>query len=503
MRRETAAAGKGADLKPKKICLAVDLGASGGRVVAGIYDGTRLELAELDRFPNDPVKEADGWHWNLEGLLASVKGGIALAVKKYGEEVVSAGVDTWGVDYGLLDEAGKLLCAPFQYRDRRTQGMEDAAFRRMPRRDIYRRTGIQFLFFNTLFQLLAESPARLERARRLLFMPDLIHYFLTGVAVNEKTMASTSQLLNPGCQEWEQDVIKAMGFPQRIFGRLVDAGTVLGKLRPDVMSEVGAKRLRIITPAEHDTASAVVGVPAEESEPAFLSSGTWSCMGRELKHPAISDASFQAAFSNEGGVFGTTRFLKNIAGMWLLQESKRNWDAAGKSVRYADLVAQAEKSPPFIAFIDPDAVDFQAPSNMVEAIAAFCRRTGQKPPADPGAYTRLILESLALKYRFVKESLAKVTGKPIDRIYIVGGGSQNHLLNQFTAEALNCAVVAGPVEAASIGNVIMQLFALGDVHSPAEGRALIRRSFDTKSFQPENTRAWDDAYARFQKILPH
>ncbi|HUA69143.1 MAG TPA: rhamnulokinase family protein [Candidatus Saccharimonadales bacterium] len=490
-------------MNSQKICLAVDLGASGGRVVAGIYDGNRLELAELNRFPNDPVKGTNGWHWNLEGLFASVKDGIALAVKKYGEAVVSAGVDTWGVDYGLLDADGKLLCAPFQYRDRRTQGMEEAAFRRMPRQEIYERTGIQFLFFNTLFQLLAESPARLERAKHLLFMPDLIHYFLTGVAVNEKTIASTSQLLNPGTQEWEQEVIKAMGFPGRIFGRLVDAGTVLGKLRPHVMSEVGAKDLQVIAPAEHDTASAVVGVPAEESEPVFLSSGTWSCMGRELKRPAISDASFQATFSNEGGVFCTTRFLKNIAGMWLLQESKRIWDAAGSSAGYADLITRAKKSPPFAALIDPDAADFQAPANMLDAIDEFCRRTDQKPPADTGANTRLILESLALKYRFVKESLAQVTDKPIDRIYIVGGGSQNHLLNQFTADALNCTVVAGPVEAASIGNIIMQLFALGDVHSLAEGRSLIRRSFETNVFQPEKTGAWDEAYARFQNILPH
>ncbi len=384
-------------MKSKKICLAIDLGASGGRMVAGICDGTRLELSELDRFPNDPVKEADGWHWNLEGLFSSVKDGIALAVKKYGEAVVSAGVDTWGVDYGLLDVDGKLLCAPFQYRDRRTEGMEEAAFRRMPRQEIYGRTGIQFLFFNTLFQLLAESPARLERARHLLFMPDLIQYFLTGVAVNEKSMASTSQLVNPGTQEWEQDVIKAMGSPERIFGRLVDAGTVLGDLRSNVVAETGAKKLRVIAPAEHDTASAVVGVPAEEPEPVFISSGTWSCMGRELSRPVISDESFQAAFSNEGGVYGTTRFLKNLAGMWLLQESKRLWDAAGKSVSYTGLVAQAEKSPPFAALIDPDAADFQAPGNMVDAIAAFCRRTGQKPPVDTGAHTRLILESLALK----------------------------------------------------------------------------------------------------------
>jgi len=490
-------------MSSKRVCLAVDLGASGGRVVAGTYDGARLELNELSRFSNDPVKETDGWHWNFERLFAHIKQGIALAVKQHGDAVVSVGVDTWGVDYGLLDADGKLLCAPFQYRDCRTQGIQEEAFRRMPGKEIYQRTGIQFLFFNTLFQLLAEthSPARLEKAEQLLFMPDLIHYCLTGSCVSEKSIASTSQLLNPHTQEWEQDVIKTMGFPEKIFGKLVEAGTLLGELQSGVAAETGAKKLQVIAPAGHDTASAVVGVPAEESEPVFLSSGTWSCLGRELNRPVISEESFQAAFSNEGGVFGTTRFLKNIAGMWLWQESKRIWDAAGKSASYAELIAQAEKSPPFTAFINPDAPDFQAPANMVDTLAAFCRRHGHTVPTDPGACTRMILESLALKYRFVKESLAQVTRQPIDRIYIVGGGSQNHLLDQFTADALNCTVVAGPVEAASIGNLIMQLYALGEIRSLAEGRALVRRSFETKTFNPKNTGAWDDAYGRFQKIL--
>jgi rhamnulokinase len=489
-------------LNRKQICLAVDLGASGGRVVAGIYDGTRLKLSELGRFPNLPVRESDGWHWNLDELFARVKQGIASAVQTYGEAVVSAGVDTWGVDYGLLDADGKLLCAPFQYRDGRTLGMESAAFQRMPRETIYQRTGIQFMFFNTLFQLLAESPARLEKTRRLLFMPDLIHNLLTGACVSEKSIASTSQLLNPHTQTWEPEVIRAMGFPEGIFGGLVDAGSVLGELQSSVSAEVGAKRLQIIAPAGHDTASAVAGVPAEESEPVFLSSGTWSCMGRELNQPAISEASFRANFSNEGGAFGTTRLLKNIAGMWLLQESKRAWDAAGKPVAYDDLARQAEDATSFAAFIDPDAADFQAPADMPAAMAAFCCRTGQTPPADFGGFTRVIFESLALKYRYVKESLAQITGKPIERIYIVGGGSQNHLLNQFTADALNCTVVAGPVEAASIGNLILQLYALGEIRSLAEGRSLIRRSFETNVFEPRNTGAWDDAYVRFQSILP-
>ena len=490
-------------MNAKKICLAVDLGAGSGRVVAGIYDGTRLELSEVNRFPNDPIKSAKSWHWDLDRLFTSIKEGIGLAIKKYGSAVTSVGVDTWGVDYGLLDTQGKLLGAPFQYRDQRTEGMQEEACRRMPGREIYERTGIQFMFFNTLFQLLAEanSRERIEKADRLLFMPDLVHHLLSGVAANERSIASTSQLLNPCTQTWEHELIKAMGLPERIFGKLVNAGTVLGELLPAVAAETGAKKLRVITPAGHDTASAVVGVPAEEPEPVFLSSGTWSLMGRELTKPVISDASFKATFSNEGGVFGTTRFLKNIAGMWLLQECKRLWDAAGEKISYDDLESQAQTSAPFAMFVDPDAKDFQAPPDMPAAITAFCQRTGQPAPSDPGQFTRTIFESLALKYRSVKESLAQVTAKPIDKVYIVGGGSKNVILNQFTADALNCRVMAGPVEATSIGNIVMQLFALGEVRSLAEGRGLVRRSVEPKIFEPQNTGVWDDAYARYQKIL--
>jgi sugar (pentulose or hexulose) kinase len=332
-------------------------------------------------------------------------------------------------------------------------------------------------------------------------MPDLIHFLLTGVAANEKSIASTSQLLNPATQNWDRDLIAQMGLPERIFGNVVNAGTVVGKLRSAIAAETGASNLQVITPAGHDTASAVVGVPAEEPAPVFLSSGTWSLIGRELNQPVVSGASYEAAFSNEGGVFGTTRFLKNIAGMWLLQECKRAWTAAGQSVTYDELAAAAEKSPAFNSFIDPDAMDFQAPPDMPRAIAEFCRRTNQPLPESFGAFTRAIFESLALKYRQSKESLERITGRSVDKIHIVGGGSQNDLLNQFAADALNCAVVCGPVEATSIGNLTMQLCALGEMSSLAEGRAAIRRSVETKTFLPQNTRAWDDAFARFQKIL--
>lgn len=482
-----------------KICLAIDLGAGSGRVVAGIWDGNRLGIDELNRFPNDPIKMSDGLHWDLDQLFGHIKKGIALAIKKFGDSVVSAGVDTWGVDYGLLNSRGKTIRAPFIYRDARTNGMQEKAFTRMPREEIYRRTGIQFMFFNTLFQLLAES--NLDGADRLLFTPDLLHYLLSGVAVNERTIAGTGQLLDPRSRDWEAEIIGAMNFPRKIFGRLIDAGTILGPLLPAIATETGARNLQIIAPAAHDTASAVIGVPAAEPEPVFLSSGTWSLIGRELSKPVVSSESLEAAFSNEIGAFGTTRFLKNIAGMWLLQECKRAWDAAGQSFSYSDLEKEAEKSTPFATLIDPDVAEFQAPSNMPDAIAAVCRRTGQPVPQSPGAYARAIFESLALKYRLVAESLARVTARPIDKIYIVGGGCRNRLLNQFAADALNCAVVCEPVEATSIGNLVVQLHALGEIASLAEGRAVVRRSFETRTYEPQNTRAWDDAAARFQKVL--
>lgn len=482
-----------------KICLAIDLGAGSGRVVAGVWDGARLGIDELNRFPNEPIKASDGLHWDLDQLFENIKRGIGLAIKKYGDAVVSAGVDTWGVDYGLLDANGKLVRAPFIYRDGRTNGMQEKAFSRISREEIYRRTGIQFMFFNTLFQLLSERD--LERAERLLFMPDLLHYLLSGVQGNERTIAGTSQLLDPRSREWEAEIIGAMKFPKKLFGRLIDAGTILGPLLPGLAAETGARNLQIIAPSAHDTASAVIGVPATEPEPVFLSSGTWSLIGRELARPVISEESLAAAFSNEVGAFGTTRFLKNIAGMWLLQECKRAWDAAGKSFSYSELEREAVNSPPFATLIDPDAPDFQTPASMLDAIGAVCRRTDQTVPQTPGACARAIFESLALKYRMVAESLVRVTAKPIKKIYIVGGGCRNRLLNQFAADALNCTVACEPVEATSIGNVIVQLHSLGEIASLSEGRAVVRHSFETTTYKPKNTGAWDYAFGRFQKIL--
>jgi rhamnulokinase len=482
----------------KKVCLAVDLGAGSGRVLAGIYDGATLTLRELNRFSSEALREADGWHWDFAKLLGHIKDGIAIAVREYGAELRSLGVDTWGVDYGLLDANGELLGRPFQYRDSRTDGMMELAYSRLPKEEIYRRTGIQFMFFNTLYQLLAERG--LARADQLLFMPCLINYQLTGRKINERSIASTGQLLDVNSGRWDRDLIAAMGLPEKIFGELAEAGTNLGSLLASVQREVGATDLQVILPGCHDTASAVAGMPAEDEEAVFLSSGTWSLIGRELKSSVVTAESFAAGFSNESGVCGTTRFLKNVAGMWLLQESKRIWDANGGVLGYADIVRLAAAEPAFVSLIDPDAADFQAPPNMPEAIARYCRNTNQPVPLTVGQVARCIFESLALKYRLVIERLETLTGKPVGILHIVGGGSQNAMLNQFAADATNCQVIAGPVETTSIGNILLQLIALGAVPSLAAGRELVRHSFETATYQPQNTAAWDEAAARFHYL---
>lgn len=468
----------------KRIYIAVDLGAGSGRVLAGIYDGSKLTLEEVHRFASEAEKQPDGWHWNFSALIDHIFTGISAAIKKYDNCVFSIGVDTWGVDYGLINSSGTLLNDPFQYRDSRTDGMMEKAYEIMPKTEIYERTGIQFMFFNTLFQLLADR--RLQKAEKLLFMPDLINHALTGKTVNERSIASTAQLLDPHTREWDYELLDKMDFPRWLFNELVDAGTLLGELLPEVAEKLGSREVQVVAVGAHDTASAVAGVPSAGEGMVFLSSGTWSLMGRELKAPVITDATFEAGFSNEGGVYGTTRLLKNIAGMWLLQESKKVWDAAGTVLSYAELVdlARDEASPGFV--IDPDASELAAPENMPQAIAALCEKAGHTAPTSPAAFTRLILESLAAKYQEVKILLEKATGESIERIHIVGGGSQNALLNQLAADATGCEIIAGPVEATSLGNILVQMVTAGELSSLIEGRKLIQRSFPTQTYSPAN-----------------
>lgn len=487
----------------KRVYLAVDLGASSGRVMAAVYDGRRLELEEAHRFGNPGHAVRGGFHWDFLQLFADIKTGLRVAAARHGKAAVSLGIDTWGVDYGLLDRRGRLLGLPCQYRDPRTQGMEKKACRLMPREKIYGLTGIQFMFFNTLMQLLAEQSTKsvpLAEAHRLLFTPDLFNFWLTGVQANEYTIASTSQLLDARTRDWAWPLIKAMGLPKRIFGPLVAPGTELGRVTADVGAEIGAPWLRVIAPGCHDTASAVAAVPAQGTGHAYLSSGTWSLMGVEVDQPVLTDKAYAYNFTNEGGVGGKIRLLKNICGLWLQQECKRVWEKQGQKLTYEDFSPLAAAARPFVAVIDPDSPDFAQPCDMPARIRAFCKRTGQKAPATPGETIRTILESLALKYRRVLGLLEDLTGRHFDTLHIVGGGSQNALLNPFAANALQRPVVAGPVEATALGNVLMQMLATGAVKSVEEGRAVIRRSFPTRTFQPADGAAWDAAYQRYLRI---
>ena len=486
-----------------QVFLAVDLGATSGRVIAGIYNGERLVLEEVHRFGNGAVEVDGTYRWDIDKLFSEVKTGIGKACAAHGDSVVSVGVDTWGVDYGLLSADGTLLEQPYAYRDERTNGMEEEICKRVPREEVYQATGIQFAFFNTLLQVFAAVSSGSEavtKAERLLFTPDLINYWLTGRQVNERAIASTSQMYNPHTGTWAVDLLDRLGIPTRMLGEIVDPGTVLGELSVEVQKDTGAKALQVVAPGCHDTACAVAAVPASGDSHAYLSSGTWSIMGIEAPEPVTTPEALAAGFTNEGGVFGTTRVLKNICGLWILEECRRTWAEAGEDHSYEELMEMVRQAPAFAAVIDPDHADFAAPGDMPARIRAFCERTGQTPPADKGSVVRTALESLALKYRAVFGRLEKFMGRRLDTLHIVGGGTKNELLNQFTADALDRRVITGPVEATAAGNVMMQMVATGQLASLEEGRALVRASFETRTYEPVKTSAWDDAFVRFATV---
>jgi rhamnulokinase len=482
-----------------KKLLAFDLGAESGRGVLGLFDGNQLRLEVVHRFPNGPVRTLDTLHWDVLRLHGEMVHTLRLCAAQHGN-IDSLGVDTWGVDFALLGRDGTLLGNPRHYRDPHTEGVMEKAFAHVPRADIFRQTGLQFMRFNTLYQLLAMQEARsplLDVAQTLLFMPDLFHYFFTGLKVNEYTDASTSQMLDPTTRSWAHGLVKAFCLPSNILGTLVQPGTVLGPLRAAVVSETGLNAAPVIAPASHDTGSAIAAVPASSSSWAYISSGTWSLMGVELPAPLLTDAALAANFTNEGGVGGTTRFLKNIMGLWLVQECRRVWERTGTTYSYDELSRLAEAAPPFVSVIDPDDASFWLPASMSQALADYCRRTGQPAPADAGATVRCALEGLALRYRWVLEKLEQLTGKRLETIHIVGGGSQNALLNQLAADACNRPVLAGPVEATAIGNVLVQAIGFGVLGSLAEAREVVRRSFEVKTFTPRNPGAWQGPYERF------
>jgi rhamnulokinase len=492
----------------EEVYLAVDLGASSGRVVAGLFDGSRLTLEELHRFENAAVPVAESLHWDVLRLWDEIRRGLRLAAGKFGGQVRSCGIDTWGVDFALLARGDTLLGNPHSYRDRRCDGMLARALERVPRGEIFAQTGLQFLPINTLFQLVAmraQGSPLLDLADTFLMMPDLFHWLLTGVKTNEATNASTTQFYNPLANDWARDLLQRLDLPTAMLGPLSEPGTNLGRLRPAVAAETGLARAEVILPPTHDTASAVMAVPALGQSRArpdwcYISCGTWSLMGVELSQPVINEKCLGWNFTNERGVDGTTRLLKNITGLWLVQECRRKWSQAGRDYTWDALNRLALEAPPLRSFVDPDDPAFLAPGDMPAAIADACRRTGQSVPETPGEVIRVAIESLALKSRFVLAALEDLVGSRLETIHVVGGGSQNRQLCQATADACGRRVLAGPTEATAIGNVLVQAMAAGKAGSVAQARAIVARSFSSEQYEPRDADRWQEAFERFRAV---
>jgi rhamnulokinase len=478
--------------------LAFDLGAESGRAMRASLRAGVLTLSEVCRFPNGPVRDNGSLRWDLHRLWREMQSALA-QVSDYRFE--SIGADAWGCDYGLLREDGSLLELPYTYRDPRTDGMMDRVFARVPRERIYAVTGIQFLWFNTLFQLYAaaqSAPQAFAAAHRFATIPDVLNLWLSGSLQAEYTNATTTQLINASTRTWATDLMDELGIPTRLLPNLVEPGTVIGSVRADANATLAGTP--VVAPASHDTGSAFAAVSASGNT-AFLSSGTWSLLGTELPAPIFTPRALELDFTNEGGVCGTTRLLKNIGGLWLLQSCRRGWAAAGRDYQYDELVTAAGDEPAFRVLLDPDAISFRNPDDMAQAIDGYCRQTCQPALTGPPSYARAIMESLAFKYRTVLESLEEITGRRFDQIRVVGGGARNRLLNQFTANATGRTVVAGPVEATALGNVAMQMLATGAVTSLAEARAIIDRSFPVERFEPTDADRWEPHYRRFRELV--
>lgn len=483
--------------------LAVDLGAESGRAIGAAFDGQRLTLEELHRFQTGPVRVLDSLHWDVLRFWSEIQTGLGKAAAAYGDSLASLGVDTWGVDFGLLAEDDSLLGNPFHYRDARTNGMVEAACALVPRSEIYRQTGIQFMQLNTLYQLFAMAQAgspALKAARSLLTMPDLFNFWLSGVKANEFTNATTTQCFDTGKGAWAVELLARLGIPTGLFRPVTSPASVLGALRPSVAADANLGALPVVAVGSHDTASAVAAVPAEGRDFIYISSGTWSLMGVENDTALINEQTLAYDFTNEGGLNHTFRFLKNIMGMWLLQECRREWAREGTAYSYDELTALAAQAPALRSLICPADARFLAPGPMAVRIRDFCRESGQPVPETHGEVARCIFESLALEYRRVAETLQLLTGRNLPVIHIIGGGSRNKLLNQYTADACARPVIAGPVEATATGNVLAQMLALGQLGSLAEGRTLVRRSFDVNVFTPQDSAPWDAAYERYKRL---
>lgn len=484
--------------------LAFDFGASSGRAMLATFDGEKIKLEEKHRFSNDPVSVNGDLHWDVLRLFYEIKQGILKCANSGDRDIDCIGIDTWGVDYGLLDKNGKLLGNPYHYRDTRTDGMYDEAFKVVSKEEIYKNTGIAFNWFNTLFQLLSaklSNDVTLKNADKLLFMPDLFNYFLTGEAKCEYTIASTSQMFDSETHTWSKNMLEKLGIPTNLFADMVYPGDKVGVLKAELAEELGVEQIPVVAVASHDTGSAVASVPVDEGEDfVYISSGTWSLMGVELDKPMVTEDALKYNFTNEGGVNKTIRFLKNIMGLWLIQESRRQWDREGTLLSFDELEKQAKEATPFASLIDPDYHKFQTPGNMPKRIREYCEKTGQKVPETKGEIVRCIAESLAFKYRQVVEGMEDVTGKKYDVINIVGGGIKDKMICSFTANATGRKVSTGPVEATSIGNVIVQGMAMGAIKDLAEGRKIVKNSFPIDVYEPQDVDKWNEAYEKWQKI---
>ncbi|MBO4341667.1 MAG: rhamnulokinase [Clostridia bacterium] len=485
-----------------KRILAIDFGASSGRAIVGTFDGEKIKMEEVHRFSNDPVQIGGTVYWDVLRLFYEIKQGIMKAAE--GGRIDSVGIDTWGVDFGLIDKNGDLLENPVHYRDARTAGLVKECGSIIPNEEFYGRTGIQFLDLNTVYQLYSlkkERPYILERTDKLLFMPDLFGYFLTGKMTTEYSIATTSQMVDIKTKTWANDLLEKLGIPSSIMCDIRPSGSVLGKIRKEICEECGIEPVDVISVCGHDTQSAITAVPSSEKDFAFLSSGTWSLFGTELDTPVVTDESRALNITNEGGYGSKVGFLKNITGLWLIQESRRHWNRHGNNYSYADLEALARKAEPFKCFINPDAPEFLPHGNIPGRIREFCQRTGQPVPENPGEVMRCIYESLAFKYRQTLESIEKCTGKTYPVIHIIGGGTKDTFLSGLTACSTGRKVISGPVEATVFGNLAVQLLSCGDIKSIEEARQVIARSEGVKQFMPENTDEWNKNYDKFLKIM--
>lgn len=489
---------------PVQHFIAFDFGAESGRAILGtLLKRKKLELKEVHRFENSILRIRKHYYWNIYRLYEEVIRGLKMCVDEENVIPQSLGVDTWGVDFGLLGSDGSILRTPYSYRDPMTETSMNAFLDKMSRSEIYEKTGIALHKFNTLYQLYAMKLSKdpvIEIADKLLFMPDLINYLLTGEAKSEFTFATTSQLFNPNTNDWEPTFFEYLGVSPNIMQDVVLPGTDIGKLDQNVSRMVDVEGIKVIAVASHDTASAIASVPAEGDDWAYISSGTWSLMGVENREVIMDHRALMFNFTNEGGAEGTFRFLKNIMGLWLLQQCRKSWEKQQGSLEYDEIVGLAQRAEPFSAMIDPDYGGFYNPLDMPAAIDTFCRQTGQRSPSGIGPMARTILEGLALKYRMVMEQLELATGRKINTIHVIGGGSKNELLCQFTANATGKRVVTGPEEATAIGNILMQALALGYLEDLGAARKVVKESFDLKEFHPEDQEEWDLAYKKFEHI---